>query len=512
MTTEQGQDEDFPIAIIGAGFAGIGMGVALLEHGIESFTIFDGGDRVGGTWRDNTYPGCACDVPSHLYSFSFERNPDWSRAFSPQPEILEYLERCVDKYGLAPHLRFGTWITRADFDDETSLWTLEDSHGGRHTARVVIAGTGPLRTPSIPDLEGLDGFEGVTMHSARWDHDYDFRGKRVAVVGTGASAIQIVPELAEVAEQLHLFQRTPPWVTPKPDAEFSDAWRARFRKHPALTLGLRTATYWALELLGTGFFVDPRINTLREKHARAHIAASVPDPVLREKVTPDYVLGCKRVLLSNEYYPALNRENVELIASGVERVTKNTVIAKDGTEREVDAIVFGTGFAVTDFLTPLEVRGRMGLDLNDAWREGAEAYYGITIAGFPNLFALVGPNTGLGHNSIVFMIEAQVHYTMQCILRMREKGIASMEVLTSAQRAFNERLQERLQNVVWNTGGCMSWYLDERGKNVTLWPGYTFEYWARTRRPRWDHFAESRRRAPMPQRARPFQPAAADAE
>jgi cation diffusion facilitator CzcD-associated flavoprotein CzcO len=484
------QDRDISIAIIGAGFAGLGMAIQLKKHGIHSFTIYEGADEVGGTWRDNTYPGCACDVPSHLYSFSFERNPSWSNNYSPQPEILDYLKHCTDKYGVRPHIRFKTWITDVRWDDDAKVWWLESSAGERFRAKVLIAGTGPLRTPSIPEVPGLDTFPGEVMHSARWNHAYDFAGKRVASVGTGASAIQFVPELAKLAERLHVYQRTPAWVMPRLDGAFPEEWKDRFRKYPALTFGFRNLIYWVAEGLGTGFFVDTRVNRWRENMAKKHMEKSIADPELRKKLTPDYVMGCKRVLFSNDYYPALARENVEVITSGVTRVEGSTVVASDGSRREVDAIVFGTGFAVTDFLSPLQVRGRGGRDLNDAWKNGAEAYYGMAVSGFPNAFILVGPNTGLGHNSIVFMIEAQVHYVLQCIQRMKKRGLASIEVRPAAQRQFNERIQERLQDVVWNTGGCVSWYLDENGKNVTLWPGYTTEYWLRTRMPVWSAFLE----------------------
>ncbi len=485
-----GDEDELSIAIIGAGFAGLGMAIQLKQRGVDAFTVFEGGSDVGGTWRDNTYPGCACDVPSHLYSFSFERNPDWSCNYSPQEEILAYLRHCADKYRVRPHIRFDTWIAKASWVEEEKRWRLESGSGDVFFARVLVAGTGPLRTPSLPDVPGLEEFEGEVMHSARWNHDYDFAGKRVAAVGTGASAIQFVPELAKEVSDLHLFQRTPPWVLPKIDGAFSDAWKARFREHPSLTFGFRNLIYWAAELFGTGFFVDPRVNEWRQKMALRYMAETIEDPALRAKITPDYVMGCKRVLFSNDYYPALNRDNVELIDHGVSEIRARSVVAQDGTEREVDAIVFGTGFRVTDFLTPLEVTGRDGLDLNDAWRDGAEAYLGMTVSGFPNLYILVGPNTGLGHNSIVFMIEAQVHYVLRCLERMEDRKVGALEVKPAALRAFNDRVQERLSSVVWNTGGCTSWYLDENGKNVTLWPGYTTEYWLRTRRPRWTHYIE----------------------
>lgn len=492
------------VAIIGTGFAGIGMAIKLEERGFTDYTIFESASQVGGTWRDNTYPGCACDVPSHVYSYSFERNPDWSRHFSPQAEILEYIEACVDKYGVRPHIRFDTPIASARWDEDEDLWRLESAAGERFSARVLVAGTGPLRLPRMPDLPGLEDFQGPAFHSARWDHDVDLTGKRVAVVGTGASAVQFVPQIAEDVEELHIFQRTAPWVMAKPDGEISDTWRERFRKHPSLTFGLRNLIYWGMEAMGTGFFVDTRLNEWRQKMALEYMAETIDDPALREKLTPDYVMGCKRILFTNDYYPTLNRENVELLASGVREVRGNTIVASDGTEREVDAIIFGTGFEVSSFLAPMKVYGRGGVELRESWKSGVEAYYGVNVAGFPNMHILVGPNTGLGHNSIVFMIEAQVHFAMEQIERMRRDDLATIDVLPAAQREFTKGIQARLQDVVWNNGGCMSWYLDEHGKNVTLWPGYTVEYWLRTRRVKWAHFAlekrgaERRQRTPRP--------------
>ena len=473
--------DPFSVAVVGAGFSGVCAGIKLKEAGID-FTIFEKAERVGGTWRDNTYPGCECDIPSHLYSFSFERNPGWSKAFSPWHEILDYVERCVDRYGLRPHLRLGTEVTKAAFDEERGVWELTLNDGSVETARAVMFGTGPLSVPSIPELEGLARFEGASFHSSRWDHDYDFAGKRVAVVGTGASAIQIVPNLQPVAEKLTLFQRTPPWVLPKPDTVYSETAKRLFARFPALTRAYRNTIYWVLEALGAGFVVDPRINQARRGMAIRHIESAIDDPALREKVTPDYMIGCKRVLLSNDYYPALAQPNVELVDRAVREVTERGVIDADGREHPVDAIVWSTGFEVTAMLGDIEVKGIGGADLKELWRRRSiQAFYGIVVSGFPNAYILVGPNTGLGHNSVVFMIEAQVHYAMRCIEQLRERDLRYLDVKRGAQNLFNERLQERLADTVWATG-CQSWYLADGGRNSTLWPGFTFEYWLRTRR------------------------------
>lgn len=488
MRSSNAQDiRDFPVAIIGAGFAGLGMAIRLQRAGIHSFTIFEAAERVGGTWRDNTYPGCACDVPSHLYSFSFERKADWSRKFGPQQEILEYLERCADRYGLRDHIRLGTPIREARFDEEAGLWRLRTEAGDVFEARALVSGTGPLSVPAFPDIEGLERFRGAMFHSARWDHGYDLSGKRVAVVGTGASAIQFVPRIAPKAERLHLFQRTPPWVLPKPDRDFAAWEKTLFGKVPGLTWAYRTLIYWLWELRGVGFVMNPRILELISRLGRRHIEKSIADPELRRKVMPDYTMGCKRILMANDYYPTLEQEHVEVVPSGVSRITETGLVAEDGTEVEVDAIIFGTGFDPSEFLSGVRVVGREGRELDDVWREGAEAYYGIAVSGFPNLFVLTGPNTGLGHNSMVFMIEAQITFALNAIQALRDGDLAYLDVLPQRQRELNDRLQDRMRKTVWSTG-CKSWYLDERGRNYTLWPGFTVEYWLRTRRLDLDDF------------------------
>ncbi|MDQ6608123.1 MAG: NAD(P)/FAD-dependent oxidoreductase [Actinomycetota bacterium] len=477
------------VIVVGTGFAGIGMAIELKKSGEHDFVVLEKADSVGGTWRENRYPGCACDVQSHLYSFSFEPNPKWSRMFAPQPEIRAYLEDCTDKYGVRPHIRFGSELTGARFDEADGLWYVEvNGSESRLTARVLVAGFGPLSRPEYPQIDGVERFEGKFFHSAQWDADYDLSGKRVAVVGTGASAIQFVPEIAGDVEQMYLFQRTPPWVLPKPDRRTTAVERLLFRRFPALQRAYRDSIYWRLETRVLGFTVHPKAMKAAELLGRLHIRRGIKDPELRRAVTPDYTIGCKRILMSGDYYPALDRDNVELVTGGVARVTERGVVAKDGTEREVDAIIYGTGFKVRDPLGALKIRGRGGADLAQLWRErGLEAYLGTTVAGFPNLFILVGPNTGLGHNSIVYMIESQVHYVLEAIRTMRERDVAFVDVKPDVQARFNQDLQDQLTGTVWSSG-CSSWYLDENGKNRTLWPGFTFKFRRATDEFQADHY------------------------
>jgi cation diffusion facilitator CzcD-associated flavoprotein CzcO/acetyl esterase/lipase len=471
---------DVDVAIIGSGFAGLGMAIQLRKAGMDSFVILEKSGEIGGTWRDNTYPGCACDIPSHLYSFSFESNPEWTRLFPTQPEIWDYLRRTVDKYHLKPSIRFHSEVREAAFDEGAHLWRLRLGDGSAITARTVVAGMGPLNRPAYPLLRCAERFQGPSFHSAVWDHSVDLRGKRVAVIGTGASAIQFVPEIAPNVAALHLFQRAPPWVAPKLDRPIRDWERFLFRRLPGYTWLFRNFLYWQREWAAYGFTRNPKVMKLIEGFGRKNIASAIQDPDLRERVTPTYTAGCKRILISNDYYPALTRPNVELVTNGIAEVTERGIVTEDGKERPVDVLIYGTGFLATDYPGPIRITGRNGVDLRDAWREGMEAYYGITVAGYPNLFLLVGPNTGLGHNSIVFMIEAQVHYVMECLKLMREKGVTEMEVRPEVQAEFNRELQRRMKRTVW-VSGCKSWYQDPNGKNTTLWPGFTVGYWRKTR-------------------------------
>ena len=472
------------LVIIGSGFAGLGMAIQLKKAGYHDFVILEKDDDLGGTWRDNRYPGCACDVPSHMYSFSYELNPDWSRMFAPQEEIWAYLRRCADKYELAPHIRFGSTVDALEWDDEARHWRVVLTDGTVLTPKAVVSGMGALHVPSLPSIPGAERFAGTMFHSARWDRTCDLTGKRVAVIGTGASAVQFVPQIAEDVESLRVFQRTPPWIQPKPDFVLPGWARGVFRYVPGAQRAFRNAIYWVLEARALGFTIDPKLMAPQEKVARAHIARQVPDPVLRAKVTPDYTIGCKRILLSSDYYPALTRPNVDVVTEGIAEITETGLVTADGTAHDVDVIIYGTGFKVTDALADQHIVGRGGQKIQDAWADGIEAHHGITIAGFPNLFMLLGPNTGLGHNSVVFMIESQVQHVLSCLRLLSEEKAEAIEVRPRAQRRFNDRLQRRLRKAVWNEGGCKSWYLDEHGVNRTIWPGFSFEYWARTRRAR----------------------------
>jgi cation diffusion facilitator CzcD-associated flavoprotein CzcO len=468
------------IAIIGAGFSGLGMAMRLRQRGSEDFLVLDRHDDVGGTWWANTYPGCACDVPSHLYSFSFEPNPEWSETYSPQAEIRAYLQRCAREHDLYRSIRLGTTVTDAEWDDDDGRWTLQTS-GGPVSARVLIAGMGPLTEPKIPELPGLDRFEGKVFHSARWDHGHDLTGERVAAIGTGASAIQFVPAIRPRVARLHVFQRSAPWVMPHPGRRITSAERRLYRALPAAQKAVRAGTYAGRELFVLGFVKNPRLMRVAEAIARRHMRAQISDPALIEKVTPDYTIGCKRILPSNRWYPALARPNVELHTGGVSEVRERSVVAGDGSEHEVDTIIFGTGFQVTDMPLGDWVRGREGKRLADVWRGSPRAHLGSTIAGFPNLFLLLGPNTGLGHSSMVYMIESQISHVLDALHVMQRRGAAIAEVTPEAQEAYNRELDARMEDTVWNTG-CASWYIDATGRNATLWPDWTWRFRRRSRR------------------------------
>jgi cation diffusion facilitator CzcD-associated flavoprotein CzcO len=472
--------ESFRVLVVGTGFAGLGTAIQLRRAGHRDFVVIERGPDVGGTWRDNSYPGCACDVPSHLYSFSFAPNPDWSRAFSPQPEIQAYLQRTAREAGVLPHIRFSTELLAARFDEVTATWEVETS-AGTVRADVLVLGSGGLSEPSIPDLPGLERFAGATFHSATWDHGHDLAGERVAVIGTGASAIQFVPHVQRKAARMTLFQRTAPWVMPRRDRAISAAERALFRRVPAAQKLSRAGIYVGRESWLLGFTRYPGLMGLAERIARSHLRRQVPDPVLREKLTPSFRLGCKRVLLSNSYYRALTHPNADVVTDRIVEVTESAVVTQDvdgrRTEHDADTIIFGTGFRVSDPPIAERVFRADGCSLTEVWaQEGMAAFHGVTLAGFPNLFLLVGPNTGLGHTSIVYMIEAQIAYLIDALEKMSARGIASVAPRQEAQDAWNEGLQRDLAGTVWNTGGCSSWYLDASGRNTTLWPTFTLPY------------------------------------
>lgn len=473
--------KDFPIAIIGAGFAGIGAAIQLKKAGIHSFTMFERGNEIGGTWRDNTYPGAACDVPSHVYSFSFEPNPSWSRAFSPSKEIEEYLLGIVDKWRLRPHLRLNTEIVSARFDEAAGSWLLETGSGNSFKARVVISGVGGLVNPALPNIPGFDSFKGTIFHTARWNHGYDLSGKSVAVIGTGASAVQVVPAIAPQVGKLKVFQRTAAWVMPKRDRRYSAKTKQFFARHPWMLWLSRYAQYWLSEMFGPMVFLDSKLlSTLAEKGSLHHLHSSVTDPELRRKLTPHFQFGCKRVLISDDYWPTFERDNVELITDAIEEVTPTGVRTADGIEHCLDAIIPATGFALGLATAPFPVTGRNGKSLDDTWRSGAVAYKGVTVSGFPNWFILMGPNTGPGHTSVLVFTEAQIAYAMQAIKKLIAEDLKYMDVRQGVQDRYNSGLQGRMKHMAWSSG-CNSWYLSGDGSNHALYPGFAWEYVLRTR-------------------------------
>jgi cation diffusion facilitator CzcD-associated flavoprotein CzcO len=489
---------DVRIAIVGSGFAGLGTAVNLKREGIEDFVVLERADDVGGTWRENTYPGCQCDVPSTLYSFSFAPNPRWTHTYPLQPEIWDYLRRIASDYGIAPHIRYGHEVTAGAWDEDGQRWTLETT-GGPITAQVLVLAAGALSEPSIPPIPGLETFKGKVFHSARWDHEHELRGERVAAIGTGASAIQFVPRIQPQVDELHVYQRTAPWIMPHPDRPTTALERLIWRTFPRSQHLWRAAVWTARESMVVGLTMEPRLMVGMELVAKAHLRKQVLDPHLRRDLTPHYRLGCKRILVSSDYYPALCEPNVQLITGGVCEILPHSIVAADGTERAADTIIFGTGFQVTDPPAAAYVRGREGKLLADLWRGNMSAYLGTTIAGFPNAFMVTGPNTGLGHSSMIYMIESQVAYLMAALRAMDRRGAAVIDVRPEVQRGYNDELQRKLARTVWNSGGCRSWYLDASGRNTTLWPSFTFRFRERTRTfDESDYVLTARRAAPEP--------------
>lgn len=474
----------FHTIVVGTGFSGLGMAIELRRAGREDFVILEKADDVGGTWRDNTYPGCACDIQSHMYSFSFAQNPDWSRSYSPQPEIWRYLRGVTDEYDLRRHIHFGVEMSGARWDEDEHRWHVTTAGGTEYVARYLVSGIGGLHIPRVPELPGLADFTGPVFHSARWDHDVSLAGRRVAVIGTGASAVQFIPRIAPEVARLTVFQRTPPWIMPKADSAIPESVRRVFRRVPGVQRLYRSLLYWLLEARAIGFNGRPALMRLAQRVATAHLHRAVKDPELRRKLTPDYVMGCKRVLIANDFYPALARPDVEVVTDGVAEVRENSIVDGAGVEHEVDVIIFGTGFHVTDAFDYLDITGVGGRDLAKQWRsEGIQTHLGITVAGYPNLFFLLGPNTALGHNSVVFMIESQIRYVAKAMALAQRAGAEALDTRESAQARFQSGIQRRLVEGVWTQGGCRSWYLDSQGVNRTIWPGFTWRYWLDTRDP-----------------------------
>lgn len=457
------------VAVVGAGFSGIAAAAQLLRTGCTDLVLLERADAVGGTWRDNSYPGCACDVPSNLYSFSFAPEPGWTRSFAPWNEIRDYLERCVDRFGLRPHLHLSTPVTRSAWDDERDVWVL-DTPRGRVEAEVLVAGFGPLAEPALPDVPGLGSFAGPVFHTARWDHTVDLRGRRVAVVGSGASAVQVAPAIAPEVERLLVLQRTPPWVLPRRDRARPEWERELYRRAPVVQRAARRLTYLRREGDLPAFLRAGLTHRLAERMALGHLAKQVPDPGLRAALTPHYALGCKRVLLSDDWYPALQRPNVDVVAAGLAEVREHSIVDTLGGEHEVDVLVLATGFHVTDLPAAETMFGRGGVSLAKTWQGSPSAYDGMTVAGFPNLFLLLGPATGLGHSSVVLMAEAQAGYVAGAVRTRARLGTRVTEVGRAAQESYDADVQRRLERTTWTTGGCRSWYQDANGRVSAIWP------------------------------------------
>lgn len=456
------------IVIIGSGFSGIGMAIALRRHGITDIVILERAASLGGTWRDNRYPGCACDVESTLYSFAFAPNPDWSRTFSPQPEIEAYLRSVAETHGVVPLIRFNEEVTGARWDEEAQRWTVR-STGGEWQADALVMANGALSDPVVPDLPGLASFAGPSFHTARWDTRVPLGGKRVAVIGTGASAIQVIPAIQPIVRQLVVAQRTPAWVLPRFDREVPGWLRALYRRAPLTQRLVRALQHLKHETLFLPFR-HSSVRRVAEALVGLHLRHQVRDLALRRALTPDYAIGCKRLVLSDDYYPAMTQPNVRLVASGVVRVERDAIVTADGARHEVDVLVHATGFRVTDPVLAPAIVGRAGRSLADAWQGSPQAYMGTTVAGFPNLFMLAGPNTGLGHSSVLMMFEAQFEHVLGVLDLLARQGGGAAEPSGSAQARFVEWMDSSLATTVWLRGGCTSWYLDRTGRNSTLWP------------------------------------------
>ncbi|MEE2692932.1 MAG: NAD(P)/FAD-dependent oxidoreductase [Pseudomonadota bacterium] len=456
------------IAILGAGFSGMGMAIALKKRGLDNFTIYEKADDVGGTWRENVYPGVACDVPSHLYSFSFEPNPDWSKRFSPGGEIWDYMKRVAKKYGLYEKTAFGKKVVRIRHDGRK--WAVDFADGTKTEADIVVSGLGGLHEPNIPRFEGRETFRGPMFHTAQWRGDVDLKGKRVAIIGSAASAVQVVPEIAPQVAHLDIFQRTANWIMPRPSYQYPGWAKALFRAIPQLAR-LYRGFYFSMMEWRHGAFEggDNYVKRFVARTFDRHMREQVKDPALRAKLTPTYPVGCKRILISDRYLPAVQRDNVDIVTASIDRIEEGGVRSKDGALHEADVIILATGFKPFNLLDSIDVVGPAGTTLAETWRNGVAAHRTVAVPGFPNFFMLLGPNSGLGHNSVILMIEAQVNYVLKLIEAMRENGAAAIEPAQAAAAAYDKRLQQELKDTVW-AGGCQSWYLDATGRNYTLYP------------------------------------------
>ncbi|MFB7874777.1 flavin-containing monooxygenase [Nocardia sp. NPDC056064] len=482
MTDTSTTKRHYRVAIMGAGFAGLGLAIQLQRQGHTDFVVAERGDEIGGTWRDNTYPGAGCDVPSQLYSYSFALNPDWTRSFSNQPEIHRYMCEVADRFGVRDRIMLGCAVTSARWNEQTARWDVTTTQG-EFTADFAVSAAGPLSSPKLPDIKGINDFQGAIFHSAAWDHEAELAGKRVAVIGTGASAIQIVPAIAPEVGRLDLYQRSAPWVLPRVGHRYTALERFAYRRIPGAQRAVRTAVYWLRESFVLWQAKFAWAAAIVQLAARAKIRWEISDPVLRAKVTPGYRLGCKRMLISNDYYPALARDNVDVITDGIAEIRAHSIVTADGTEREVDAIVLATGFRITDSPTYDMITGRDGRTLSETFdAEPITAYKGSAVANFPNVFVMMGPNSALSYTSAIFTIESQINYIVDALTTIEQRGLRTVEVRAEAQAAYNHDLQRKFDGTVWKEGGCTSWFVDENGHNATLWPDFSFKFHRMLRR------------------------------
>ena len=474
-------DATVDVLIIGAGFAGLGAAIRLQQAGVTNIAILERGSEVGGTWRDNQYPGAACDIPSNLYSYSFAQNPHWSRGFSGSREILGYVHHLVQRFDLARLVRFDQDVVSMDFDEATGRWSIRTANGRTHRARSVVMAQGPLSNSSWPKIQGLETYAGHKIHSARWDHSYDFTGKRVAVIGTGASAIQIVPELVKQAAQVTVFQRTAPWVMPRPDYRSPEWSRKLFARVPAAQTAFRELLYWVHESMAVGVVWTTPVTRIFEGLAKAWLRSQVRDPKLRRQLTPAYRLGCKRILISNDWYAALQAPNCELVTTPIAALSPGGIRTAEGTEHPFDCIVFATGFDVSTSGAPFPVTGLGGRSLDHEWARGAQAYKSVSVSGYPNVFLTFGPNSGPGHNSALVYMEAQIDYIVQGVRKLLDDDLRVLDVRGEVQKAYNAGIQKRLRRTNWNSG-CSSWYLTPDGFNATMYPGLATQFRAQMAR------------------------------
>ena len=470
------------IAIIGAGFGGLAMAIRLLQSGIQDFIILEKADDVGGTWRENQYPGAACDVQSHMYSLSFAPKKDWSKRYAEALEIFDYIQDLIKEFDLKKYIQFNQEVVASHYHEDTLHWHIDLKSGQKIEAQFMVFASGPLHVPQIPQIKGIEKFQGEVFHSAQWNHNYNLNDKNVASIGTGGSAIQYIPEIAEKVKNLYVLQRTAAWVIPRDERAYNALDKKLFSRFEWFRKLHRSRLYWSNESRVVPI-VKPKMIQYGQKLAEIFIKFQVKDKATIKKLTPDYILGCKRILISNKYYPTFNRKNVELITDAIQEITEKSIIFKTGEERQIDCLIYGTGF-ITDpriYLKSFACYGQNGLELKDAWKNGAESYYGICTKNFPNLFQLLGPNTILGHNSVIFMIESQVNYILQLIQLVDKTQTQAIVIKPEVQDQFNHKIQQKLEGTVWQSG-CVSWYQQDGGKNFALWPTYTWKYWLETRK------------------------------